>query len=99
MDPSSADFPESIRTTPPESSQSLARGADTMSSARLPLLLDHNVHYPYQKAPYCSPSPFLSYESKRIIRQAQEPMFATAPRVSHFLYEVNPRTNFERFSL
>lgn len=51
-------------------------------------LLDRSIMYPLQAGPYSSPSPFLSIESKRIIRQAQDPLYASAPRVSHFLYEV-----------
>lgn len=51
-------------------------------------LLDRSVMYPLQAGPYSSPSSFLSLESKRIIRQAQDPLYASAPRVSHFLYEV-----------
>jgi hypothetical protein len=52
-------------------------------------MTDENIHYPLQpRSQYMSPSPFLSFESKRVIRQAQDPLYITAPRVSHFLYEV-----------
>lgn len=51
-------------------------------------LLDRSIMYPLQAGPYSSPSPYLSLESKRIIRQAQDPLYASAPRISHFLYEV-----------
>lgn len=51
-------------------------------------LLDRSIMYPLQAGPYSSPSPYLSLESKRIIRQAQDPLYASCPRVSHFLYEV-----------
>lgn len=40
------------------------------------------------RSTYHPPASFLSYKSKQIIRQAQEPRYATAPRISHFLYEV-----------
>lgn len=52
-------------------------------------MMDEGIHYPLQpRSRYMSPSPYLSFESKRIIRQAQDPLYVTAPRVSHFLYEV-----------
>lgn len=40
------------------------------------------------RSTYHPPASFLSYKSKQVIRQAQEPRYATAPRISHFLYEV-----------
>lgn len=49
-------------------------------------MIDKNIHYPLQRAPYMSPMPMLSFESKRIMRQAQEPQ--TSVRVAHYLYEV-----------
>ena len=52
-------------------------------------MLDHNITYPLQpRSQYVAPAQFLSFESKRVIRQAQDPLYVTAPRVSHFLYEV-----------
>lgn len=51
--------------------------------------MDHNITYPLQpRSQYVAPAQFLSFESKRVIRQAQDPLYVTAPRVSHFLYEV-----------
>lgn len=58
-------------------------------SQRQQEMMDDGIHYPLQpRSQYMSPSPFLSFESKRVIRQAQDPLYITAPRVSHFLYEV-----------
>lgn len=51
-------------------------------------LLDRDLHYPYQRNNYISPNPSLSFESKRIMRQAQDPMYGANPRMAHFLYEV-----------
>lgn len=52
-------------------------------------MMDHKITYPLQpRSQYVAPSQFLSFESKRVIRQAQDPLYVTAPRVSHFLYEV-----------
>lgn len=48
--------------------------------------LDKNICYPLQRAPYISPSPNMSFESKRIMRQAQDPN--STSRISHYLYEV-----------
>ena len=50
--------------------------------------LDKEIYYPYQKNLYISPSPGLSFDSKRIMRQAQSPVYNATPRVAHFLYEV-----------
>lgn len=51
---------------------------------------DNNYHvYPIDmRNTYHSPASSLSYKSKQIIRQAQDPAYATAPRIAHFLYEV-----------
>ena len=54
-----------------------------------PDFLDKDIYYPYQKNLYISPSPGLSFDSKRIMRQAQNPVYNATPRVAHFLYEVN----------
>lgn len=58
------------------------------SGSRTTPFMDHNIYYPYQttRQKYISPNPALSFDSKRIMRQAQDPM--TPSRVSHFLYEV-----------
>ena len=51
---------------------------------------DNNYHvYPVDvRNTYHSPASTLSYKSKQVIRQAQDPHYATAPRIAHFLYEV-----------
>lgn len=49
---------------------------------------DKSVFYPLQKAPYIAPSYALSSESKRVLRQAQSPVWSTSPNAVHFLYEV-----------
>lgn len=44
--------------------------------------------YPLQKGPYISPNYRLSAESKRLVRQAQEPILASSPATVHLIYEV-----------
>lgn len=44
--------------------------------------------YPLQKGPYISPNYRLSAESKRLVRQAQEPVLASSPATVHLIYEV-----------
>lgn len=57
-------------------------------------MMDHKITYPLQpRSQYVAPSQYLSFESKRVIRQAQDPLYVTAPRVSHFLYEVITESN------
>lgn len=49
--------------------------------------------YPLQKGPYISPNYRLSAESKRLVRQAQEPVLASSPATVHLIYEVGPVTS------
>ena len=81
---------DAVPSSPPASSST------TATAARAPRppgpsgeMLDHDITYPLQpRSQYMSPAQFLSLESKRVIRQAQDPLYVNAPRVSHFLYEV-----------
>ncbi|XP_054924149.2 uncharacterized protein [Dermacentor andersoni] len=49
--------------------------------------------YPLQKGPYISPNYRLSAESKRLVRQAQEPVLASSPATVHLIYEVGLETS------
>lgn len=44
--------------------------------------------YPLQKGPYISPNYRLSAQSKKLVRQAQEPVLSSSPATVHLIYEV-----------
>ena len=90
----------SVNVRPPASplesaSATIATGLPSkFSASSSDVFLDKNTHYPLQKnPPYLPPTCTLSTESKRVIRQAQDPLWTNNPRAAHFLYEVNYNYN------
>lgn len=70
----------SLQTCPTK----ITSGASSLNGS----LLNKDVFYPYQKAPYISPNYNLSSDSKRMVRRLQGPSYAAAPGTVHIVYEV-----------
>ncbi|KAM7296095.1 hypothetical protein ISCGN_021291, partial [Ixodes scapularis] len=68
------------RPTPTDTSRPLARRSAGDA-------LEDDSFYPLQKGPYMSPNYRLSAQSKKLVRQAQEPILSSSPATVHIIYE------------